>query len=238
MCAFFFTATLGCCSDIANLSAHLHRLPTPPPYLRRMRLSLGLVRRYPMGDKAVAWPDAAFLQLTFHAGCRYTHYWQGVAWMVRPICAHRAQLQKLIIRLLGIYILKAWKVICRKAHVMLPDANFLSPWCQSPSPRVQNRGFCALLGFGTLVFGHFEHKIEVFVRFWGLEPLFSGFSSTKSGFLCAFALRTPHFPAFRAQNRGFCVRNGNFSLDLPPSEHKISIFVLGKRGIGTRERGN
>ena len=32
------------CSDIANLSAHLHRLPTPPPYLRRMRLSPGRVR--------------------------------------------------------------------------------------------------------------------------------------------------------------------------------------------------
>ena len=30
----------------ANLSAHLHRLPTPPPYLRRMRLSPGRVRRY------------------------------------------------------------------------------------------------------------------------------------------------------------------------------------------------
>ena len=29
----------------------------------------------------------------------------------------------------------------------------------------QNRHFCALLGFGTLVFGHFEHKIGVFVRF-------------------------------------------------------------------------
>ena len=29
----------------ANLSAHLHRLPTPPPYLRRMRLPLGLGRR-------------------------------------------------------------------------------------------------------------------------------------------------------------------------------------------------
>ena len=28
----------------ANLSAHLHRLPTPPPYLRRMRLSPGRVR--------------------------------------------------------------------------------------------------------------------------------------------------------------------------------------------------
>ena len=32
-----------CCSDIANLSAHLHRLPTPPPHLRRMRLSPGRV---------------------------------------------------------------------------------------------------------------------------------------------------------------------------------------------------
>ena len=28
----------------ANLSAHLHRLPTPPPYLRQMRLSHGRVR--------------------------------------------------------------------------------------------------------------------------------------------------------------------------------------------------
>ena len=51
--------------------------------------------------------------------------------------------------------------------------------------RAQNRGFCAFLAFATLVFGYLEHKIEVFVRFWGLEPLFSGFSSTKSGFLCA-----------------------------------------------------
>ena len=28
----------------ANLSAHLHRFPTPPPYLRRMRLSPGRVQ--------------------------------------------------------------------------------------------------------------------------------------------------------------------------------------------------
>ena len=54
-------------------------------------------------------------------------------------------------------------MICRKAHVMLPEANFISPWCQSPSSRAQNRDFCALLGFGTLVFGLFEHKIGVFV---------------------------------------------------------------------------
>ena len=70
--------------------------------------------------------------------------------------------------------------------------------------RAQNRGFCALFGSGTLVFGRFEHKIGVFVRFWPSEAPFLGFSSTKSRFLCAFGLRNPRFRAFRAQNRGFC----------------------------------
>ena len=70
--------------------------------------------------------------------------------------------------------------------------------------RAQNRGFCAFLAFATLVFGHFEHKIEVFVRFLPSKPPFSGISSTKSGFLCAFCLWDPRFQAFRAQNRGFC----------------------------------
>ena len=49
-----------------------------------------------------------------------------------------------------------------------------------------------------------EHKIGIFVRFWGWEPPFSGISSTKSGFLCAFEVGNPRFWAFRAQNRGFC----------------------------------
>ena len=102
--------------------------------------------------------------------------------------------------------MEACAVICRKAHVMLPEANFISPWCQSPSSRAQNRGFCALLGLRTLVFGHFEHKIEVFVRSCHTKPSFSGVSSTKSGFLCAFALQNPRFRAFRAQNRHFCAR--------------------------------
>ena len=66
--------------------------------------------------------------------------------------------------------------------------------------RAQNRHFCALLGSGSPVFGHFEHKIEVFVRFEALEPPFSGVSSTKSGLLCAFGCRDPRFKAFRAQN--------------------------------------
>ena len=95
-------------------------------------------------------------------------------------------------------------MICRKAIVISLDANFPSSWCQTQSPRAQNRGFCAHLAFGTPVFGHFEHKIGVFVRFWGLKPSFSGISSTKSGFLCAFGLRDRHFLAFRSQKRGFC----------------------------------
>ena len=70
--------------------------------------------------------------------------------------------------------------------------------------RAQNRGFCAFLPKIFPIFRPFEHKIEVFVRFWGLEPSFSGFSSTKSAFLCAFCLRNPRFRAFEAQNRGFC----------------------------------
>ena len=44
--------TLSSCSDIANLSALLHRLPTPPPYLRRMRLSRGRVRRSSKSPRA------------------------------------------------------------------------------------------------------------------------------------------------------------------------------------------
>ena len=51
--------------------------------------------------------------------------------------------------------------------------------------RAQIRGFCAFLAFGTRLFGHFEHKIGVFVLFWPLKPLFSGISSTKSAFLCS-----------------------------------------------------
>ena len=39
--------------------------------------------------------------------------------------------------------------------------------------------------FRTLDFRLFEHKIAIFVRFCPSEPPISGFSSTKSGFLCS-----------------------------------------------------
>ena len=67
----------------------------------------------------------------------------------------------------------------------LQEGNGCASRCQSISFRAQNRGFCALFAFGTLVFSPFEQKIGVFVRFWGMEP---------------------HFPAFQAQNQHFCAR--------------------------------
>ena len=59
--------------------------------------------------------------------------------------------------------------------------------------RAQNCHFCALFAFGTPIFRPFEHKIGIFVRFCPSEPSFSGISSTKSRFLCAFRLRNPRF---------------------------------------------
>ncbi len=117
-------------------------------------------------------------------------------------------------------------MICRKATVALSDANFLSPWCQSLSSRAQNRGFCALLPSGTPVFGHFEHKIRFFVRFCPPESPFSGFSSTKSAFLCAFRVWNPCFWAFRAQNQGFCALLAFGTPVFSAFEHKIEVFVL------------
>ena len=76
-------------------------------------------------------------------------------------------------------------MICRKATVALPDANYLS---SVPIPI---------------------------------------FPSTKSAFLCAFALRNPRFRAFRAQNRGFCALLRSETPVFGLFEHKKPKFVLG-----------
>ena len=121
--------------------------------------------------------------------------------------------------------MKVCAVICRKAKVALPDANYLSSRCQSQSPRAQNRGFCALLGSGTLVFGLFEHKIEVFMRFCPSEPPFSGILSTKTAFLCQKRRYFPGFGSSRAQKRHFCALLPFKTLVFSPFEHKIGVFV-------------
>ena len=57
------------------------------------------------------------------------------------------------------------------------------------------------------------------------EPSNSGFSSTKTPFLCAFCLRNPRFGAFRAQNRDFCALLPSETPIFRHFEHKIGIFV-------------
>ena len=79
--------------------------------------------------------------------------------------------------------MKACSVICRKATVALSYAISSLPGANPHLP---------------------EHKIGVFVRFWLPEPPLSGFSSTKSRFLCAFGQYFLGFSPRRAQNRGFC----------------------------------
>ena len=71
--------------------------------------------------------------------------------------------------------------------------------------RAQNRGFCALLASGTPIFGRFEHKIEVFVRFCPSEPLFSGVLSTKLGFLCSMTWSFEYWESFLPFH-GWCHR--------------------------------
>ena len=93
--------------------------------------------------------------------------------------------------------------------------------------RAQNRGFCALLTFGTLIFRPFKHKIGVFVLFWPSGPSFSGVSSTKLGFLCFFDLRNPHFRAFRAQNRGFCALLPEGGRPLAGDAYGKKVYIQG-----------
>ena len=63
--------------------------------------------------------------------------------------------------------------------------------------RAQNRHFCALFGFGTLIFRPFEHKIEVFVSEWAIFP---------------------RFWVVLTQNRGFCAREGPAAAEDPAAE--------------------
>ena len=82
-------------------------------------------------------------------------------------------------------------------------------------------GRCASFQAVLLCFGWF------FPAAPGRSVLFRAPPSTKSGFLCAFWLRDPHFPAFRAQNRQFCVRMGDFSEIFGRFDTKMGFLCSG-----------
>ena len=88
----------------------------------------------------------------------------------------------------------------------LQEGNGCASRCQSPSSRAQNRGFCVRMGDFSWILGRFEHEIRVFVRFLPSGPPFSGFSSTKSGFLCQNGQFSSGFCPSRAQKVVFCAR--------------------------------
>ena len=71
-----------------------------------------------------------------------------------------------------------------KSAFLCQNWQFSSGFCPF---RAQNRGFCALFAFETPIFGHFEHKIGIFVSETAIFPWFCPLPSTKSAFLCAFA---------------------------------------------------
>ena len=167
----------------ANLSTHLHRLPTPPTYLRRMRLLHGrgagvgwqimlLVVRgtVPANHRAHESLSEAPLE---HIGPR------GGLNLSSPSA------------LLKVNCLVISSLYFRSMRGDLQEGNCCASRCQFPlflvpipifpstksgflcafgvrNPRfrafrAQNRGFCAFLASGTLVFWLFEHKIGVFV---------------------------------------------------------------------------
>ena len=84
-CTSSLLPTWSRCSDIANLSAHLRRLPTPPPYLRRMRLSPGRWRRFLIGDMAAVWLGVLFEQFTARTNPCSRHLWGTLARAVASI---------------------------------------------------------------------------------------------------------------------------------------------------------
>ena len=86
------------CSDITNLSAHLHRLPTPPPYLRQMRLLHGRVRRCWVLDDAVAkqgrrcWVANNAAGCPWHSSCKSPRTLQKCKLLITRQLAFRAVL--------------------------------------------------------------------------------------------------------------------------------------------------
>ena len=80
--------------------------------------------------------------------------------------------------------------------------------------RAQKRGFCALLGSGTPVFEHFEHKIGGLVSAWAIFPRFSALQSTKSAFFFFF---------YRRRLRGCWPGGGKCGLWEEKSAHVLGL---------------
>ena len=172
---------IAAAQTLENLSVYLHRLPTPPPYLRPMRLSVGRgagirwVIRLPPGRGWSSSKSPSTDEKVNYLVIRCLYFISVRGGLDLSSSSTSVKVNRLVIRYLHF-----WSVLGD-----LQEGHGCSSRCQFPLFRAQNRGFCALLAFGTLVFGHFEHKIGVFVRFCPSGPQFLALPSTKLGFLCS-----------------------------------------------------
>ena len=101
----------------ANLSAHLHRLPTPPPYLRRMRLSPGRGRRCLVLDDAVARQGRRRWMANDSAGCP----WQSSCKSPRALqkCKHLITKQLTFIAVRGGINLSSPSTVLKVNHLFI-----------------------------------------------------------------------------------------------------------------------
>ena len=96
--------------------------------------------------------------------------------------------------------------LCRSPFFPSTKSRFLCAFClRNPrfrAFRAQNRGFCALLPSETPVFGRFEHKIEVFVRFClPTPPVIWPFLAQNRDF---YALLDKHDSGLRSERQRHC----------------------------------
>ena len=96
--------------------------------------------------------------------------------------------------------------LCRSPIFPSTKSAFLCAFClRNPrfrAFRAQNRGFCALLPSEPPVFGRFEHKIEVFVRFClPPPPVIWPFLAQNRDF---YALLDKHDSGLRSERQRHC----------------------------------
>ena len=125
-----------------------------------------------------------------------------------------------------------------RRRILFPKVNFSFQESRSPCIRAQKWRFCARnaqkWGFQTPK----AHKNLDFVLEKPENGGSEGKKRTKMPILCSKGGKTREKLPFLTQKPRFCARNARKRGSRRPKKHKNLDFVLGKRGIGTRERGN
>ena len=130
--------------------------------------AFGRGRRYPISDKAAVCSgccsskspstDAKVNYLVI----RYLYFRSVRGGLDLSSSSTSTKVNRLVIRCLHFWSVRG---DLQEGHGCASRYQFPFSLVPIPVSRAQKRDFCALLAFGTLIFGRSEHKIEVFVRF-------------------------------------------------------------------------